>query len=434
LFLLSCSIQAQTQQNSADIGQWQPVSEGSLAESNESYSRSADAAGATDSVRPGGTADPILGKRIATITTGSGKLPNEHGQIWREYDIRPYTLRVTTTNRPEQAMVDWILKVTGHEVWHTDPLGLFSASSESLRVYHTPAMQKMVADIVDRFVRSEAQTEAMALSIVTLDSPTWRGKAHAYLHPLPMQSSGGQAWMLTREDFARLSNDLARRSDYQQYSSQGLVVTNGQPTIVSSRRPRTYVRDVQPRPEVWPGYVTDSATLDEGYYLEFVPLLSLDGQWIEANLDIEITLVEKMLTFVIDMPTQASPNQRLEVQVPQVAGFRFEEIVRWPRDHVFLLDLGMIPMPKMRQDQENFFEKLASPLTQSRKNVLIFIESRGNLGNVSSGNYPIGANPTRVSPVTSPPAADDPGRTAVAPTRDTTPTSSGSSTSWRSPF
>jgi hypothetical protein len=340
------------QQGPTGQGEWQPATVGSsdAAHSQEEVASNVPA-------RATGTSDPVLGQRLARVTTGSGTLPNEHGQIWREYDIRPYTLRVTTTNRPEQALVDWILEVTGHEVWHTDPLGLFNASADTLRVYHTPQMQKVVADIVDRFVSSEAQTEAMALSIVTLDSPTWRGKAHDYLHPLPLQSSGGQAWMLTREDYARLSNDLARRSDYQKYSSQGLVVTNGQPTIVSSRRPRSYVRDVQPRPEVWPGYVTDSTTLEEGYYLEFVPLLSLDRQWIEANLEIEITLVEKMLTFVIDM--------------------------RWPRDHVFLLDLGMVPMPKMDQKQETFFEKLASPLTQSRANVLVFIESRGHLGEAS---------------------------------------------------
>src|SRR5437763_17202251 len=30
---------------------------------------------------------------IAKVTNGSGTLPNDHGQIWREYDITPYTLR-----------------------------------------------------------------------------------------------------------------------------------------------------------------------------------------------------------------------------------------------------------------------------------------------------------------------------------------------------
>ncbi len=39
--------------------------------------------------------------------------PNEAGQVWREYDITPYTARVTSTNRPEQAIIDWVLRETG---------------------------------------------------------------------------------------------------------------------------------------------------------------------------------------------------------------------------------------------------------------------------------------------------------------------------------
>src|SRR4029079_6884826 len=46
----------------------------------------------------------------AQVSKGSGALPQDKGQVWREYDIRPYTQRVMTTARPEQAIVDWILR------------------------------------------------------------------------------------------------------------------------------------------------------------------------------------------------------------------------------------------------------------------------------------------------------------------------------------
>src|SRR5262245_65701583 len=52
---------------------------------------------------------------IAKVTSGSGTLPNAGGQVWREYEITPYTLRVTSTNPPEQAIVAWILRDTGYE-------------------------------------------------------------------------------------------------------------------------------------------------------------------------------------------------------------------------------------------------------------------------------------------------------------------------------
>ena len=94
--------------------------------------------------------------RAPTSPKAAARCRKIKGQVWREYDIRPYTLRVTTTARPEQAIVDWILRETGYEAWHSDPVGLLSANRETLRVYHTPEMQAIVADIVDRFVNSAA--------------------------------------------------------------------------------------------------------------------------------------------------------------------------------------------------------------------------------------------------------------------------------------
>ena len=105
----------------------------------------------------GGLAPVNQGVTHAAVTKSARALPQDAGQVWREYDIRPYTLRVTTTARPEQAIVDWILRETGYEAWHSDPVGLLSANREVLRVYHTPEMQAVVADIVDRFVNIPAE-------------------------------------------------------------------------------------------------------------------------------------------------------------------------------------------------------------------------------------------------------------------------------------
>ena len=188
------------------------------------------------------------------MTAGNGTLPNEQGQVWREYDISPYTARVTTTKRPEQAIVDWILRETGYEVWHTEPLGILSASPRTLRVYHTPQMQAVVADIVDRFVSSEAETRTFSLRIVTIDNPNWRVTAHRTLRPIPAQTPGVCAWLLPKEEAAVLLGALQRRSDYREHSSPHLLVNNGQSTVISALRGRSFIRDVNPRPDAWQGY------------------------------------------------------------------------------------------------------------------------------------------------------------------------------------
>ncbi len=156
---------------------------------------------------------PAVARRSLRVTAGSGTLPNDQGQVWREYDISSYTARVTTTKRPEQAVVDWILRETGYEVWHSEPFGILSASPRSLRVYHTPQMQAVVADIVDRFVSSEAETRTFSLRIVTIDNPNWRVAAHRTLRPIPAQTPGVSAWLLPKEDAAVLLGALQHRSD-----------------------------------------------------------------------------------------------------------------------------------------------------------------------------------------------------------------------------
>src|SRR5262249_6246368 len=123
------------------------------------------------SVPAGGDLQPVNGApraAIAKVTSGTGTLPNDGGQGWREYDITPYTLRVTSTNRPEQAIIDWILRETGYEAWHSDPLGILSANGRTLRVYHTPQMQETVSEIVDRFVNTQAETQSFGLRVISI--------------------------------------------------------------------------------------------------------------------------------------------------------------------------------------------------------------------------------------------------------------------------
>ena len=200
-----------------------------------------DAAGSSEPIRP---LTPLGHAPIAHVSKGPGTLPNDAGQEWRDYDISPYTLRVTSTNKPEQAIVDWILLDTGYEAWHSDPLGLLSASRRTLHVYHTPQIHAVVGEMVDRFVNSEAESHAFGLRVLTVGSPNWRSKAHHVLHPVPAQSQGVQAWLLAKEDASLLLADLRRRSDFREHSTPHLLVNNGQSTVVSATQTKNYTRDV----------------------------------------------------------------------------------------------------------------------------------------------------------------------------------------------
>ena len=55
---------------------------------------------------------------------GKDMLPNDQGQVWQQYDISAYTSHVKGTEHPEQAIVEWILRETGTEVWFKPAAGI----------------------------------------------------------------------------------------------------------------------------------------------------------------------------------------------------------------------------------------------------------------------------------------------------------------------
>jgi len=338
---------------------------------------SGDSAANPDAMRPLSAQNRAT---IAKVTRGIGTLPNDAGQEWRDYDITPYTMRVTSTNRPEQAIVDWILRETGYEAWHSEPLGLLSANRRTLRVYHTPDMHTVVADVVDRFVNSEAESNAFGLRIVTMGSPNWRSKAQRMLKPVSAQTQGVQAWLLAKEDAALLTAELRHRGDFREHSSPQMLVNNGQSTVVTATRPRNYVRDVLLRGATWPGFEPQVAQIDEGFSLEFNPLLSLDGKTIDAIIKCNVDQVEKLVPVMLDVPTPAAPRQRTKVEVPQITSCRLHERFRWPTDQVLLISLGVVASPSPTTAGAM---NLALPLTGndgSRADLLIFVESKGKTG------------------------------------------------------
>lgn len=334
--------------------------------------------GPSDSLPADGPGDARSRRPLARVNQGPATLPNEHGQVWREYDIGRYTLRATATERPEQAVIDWILRETGYEAWHSEPLAILSATARTLTVYHTPQMQSIVSELVDRFVDTQAETHAFSLRVATVGSPNWRARAQGVLHPVPVQSQGIQAWLVQKEDAALLVAELRKRLDYREHSSPHLLVNNGQAATVSATRPRAYTRDVILRPEAWPGFEAELAQFEEGFSLEFSPLLAIDGQTVDAVIKCNIDQLEKLVPVTLDVPNPVAPRQRTKVEVPQSSQCRLHERFRWPVDQVLVVGLGVVATPTP-DEQGGLLDALPLPSGPARADLLVFIESKGKV-------------------------------------------------------
>lgn len=357
-----------------------------------------DRAGQTDEDQPGLLhVDPAVQQAVGSEPVGPSRtgftLPREAGQVWQEYDLSNYTLRVTTTARPEQAVIDWILRETGYEMWHGQPLGILSATPRKLRVYHTPEVQAVVNHIVKRFTGPASESRSFSFRALTIHKPNWRVKAQTVLNPVKTQTPGIQAWVLRREDASLLMSELRRRSDFREHSSPHLTVPNGQSTVVSNRQPRSYVRNVAYQTGAWTGYRQDSGQIDEGYSFEFSPLLDVDGKMMDAMIKCSILKVNKMLPVTLNLPATAVSSGSAKVEVPELSQFQFHERFRWPTDQVLLIDLGMVAIPNTKPGQ--IIPGIPLLRTGSdRVNLLVMVESRPTaVRTASSTPNPMVSNP-----------------------------------------
>jgi hypothetical protein len=365
---------------------------------------------------PAFTADNRGGLKI---TKGAGVLPNEHGQVWREYDISPYTNRVRDADKPEQAVIDWILRETGTEVWFSEPLGILSANRTTLRVYHTPEMQQRVREVVERLVATGAESHALGVKLATVGSPNWRVRAFSLLKPVDVKSPGVEAWLLSRENAAVLVEQLKARSDFREHSTPQTQVQNGQSQTLARTQPRSYSRSVQVK-SAFPFYDLIPGHIDEGYSLTISPLMSLDGQTVEAAIECEINQVEKLLPVSIDIPI-GKQTQRATVQVPQMVSWRLNERFRWPADQVLLLSCGVVANPAGAVGGP--LAPLLSPIggATNRADALLLIEHRGTASEsgASGGAPSAAASAPLVAPVAATPTA--PMKSAVVPASAVSP-------------
>ncbi|MEM6365263.1 MAG: hypothetical protein AAF745_12610 [Planctomycetota bacterium] len=310
--------------------------------------------------------------------TAGGALPRGAGQEHRVYDLRSYTGYLNREDRPHQAVVDWIIRETGTDVWHTEPFGFMSADRDELTVYHTSEMHQVIAGIVDRFVAGEKDPQVMSLRVMTVGSPNWRNRAHPLMQHVNVQSPGLQAYLMTKENAALVLNLLRQRTDTREVQAVDLVLHNGQTKKLASLRGRNYVLNVKPSPANWPPYEPETGEIQEGYQLEISPLLSMDGGTIDCCIKAHIDQVDRFVPVELDLPLPNNQVHRTKIDVPQMVSWRLNERFRWPADMVLMLSCGVVASPERAQSMMPLLNLGAiTGQTAGRADALMFVEFRG---------------------------------------------------------
>ena len=313
---------------------------------------------------------------VTRVSSTMNQLPNKAGQVWREYDISPYTTQITSTDQPEKAVLDWVLRETGTEMWFTQPMGVLNVGKSKLFVYHTPEIQSVVKEIVDRLVRTKGQVQTVDVNLITVAKANWRSQAYTMLQPIEVKSPGVEAWLVSKENAAILMGQLSRRSDFKQHSSGRLNNHDGQSFSIDKTRPLQFVRSLRWTPGQAAGYQPLLTTVNEGYKLQLSCLTTTDNASIEAMIKCDVDQVEKLENVSVAVPAGAGgAQQKVSLQVPQMVSWRLQERFRWPSDEVLVLSCGVVATPD--PDARKGGLRLPGISGAKRADALLFIDYRG---------------------------------------------------------
>ncbi len=320
---------------------------------------------------------PIGSRGIAP--TPLGKLSTDSGQVWKEYDIRSFTRRLRDQQKPEQTIVDWILRETGTNTWFGEPMSMLTANRNAVRVYHTPQVQAVVKEVIDRFLNSRSEANEVAVRLVTVENPDWRVRALPMLTPVQSQTPGIEAWVLSRENAAMLLYALNQRVDYREHNSPNLTIYSGQTHTIESTRPRIFNSGMDPTNAQFG--VAGLAQVDEGFSLQISPLVGRSGDTIEAVIKCSVDQIEKFTPLNVGRVDQFGTYKRSQLKVPQVSSWHLHERFRWPTNEVLLISRGLVATPgpaAAKGTIRRIFDGKAP-----RAEALLFLESRHEIKSAS---------------------------------------------------
>jgi hypothetical protein len=305
--------------------------------------------------------------------------PTNAGQQYRKYDLSPYTGHLNQIVRPEQAVIDWIMRETGSDTWFSPPFGFLNADNNTLSVYHTPEMHQLVGGVVEKFVAGDTEPQVLSVRVMNVGNPNWRNRAQLLMQHVGVDSPGVQAWLLSKENAAMVMNQLRQRTDTRIKHDLNLVLYNGQTQNLTSTVGKNYVRNVRRTPSGWPPYEPETGEIHVGYKVEISPLLSTDGKVIDCVIKAEIDQLDKLLSVDLELPLPNNQVHRAQIDVPQIVSWRLNERFRWPSDMILLLSCGVVASPDAKPESPMSFLNmdLLTGTTAGRADALMFIQFKG---------------------------------------------------------
>jgi hypothetical protein len=270
--------------------------------------------------------------------------PVDRGQSYRSWDITRYTnLPHGPNTAPQNALVEWIFRRTGSAIWHGDKVAMLCASRTQLRAYHSKKVLDQVNEMVERFTDAYADRLSIRVQFVAAVDTRWRYLNYSRLNPLGSGPEGQQFWALRLEDAAHVLAEMKIYQGFRTLSDRRYTMLNGQTLTVKTTDAVSYVAGPQRDSAIGLGVQPGTARLEEGIVLRLSPLLTYEGDALDAAVDLKATVVRKLHQTKILTRREIGPVD-LSIDVPEVSETRLNQNIKgWKLGQTLLISAGIHP-------------------------------------------------------------------------------------------
>ena len=275
--------------------------------------------------------------------TPSNIFNNQPGYQWKNFPIGDYTALDPNGSSPQTAIIDWIFRRTTPAPWHGEKIAFLCASRTQLRAYNTKNYIKYVEETVSRFTDADADILSVRVRFIAAADSRWRNVVHQRLTPVLSGPQGQQCWFCSVADAESVIGQMQIWQGFKLLGNTSVEVLNGQTVKFEQTEARGFTGGVQRESAVGLGFQPKVEKLMEGVVLKFSPLLTWEGDSLEAAIELSTNLVRKLHPVKVIVPREVGPAE-MTLDVPEVSETRLNQPIKnWPLGQVLIISAGIQP-------------------------------------------------------------------------------------------
>ncbi|WP_435016794.1 hypothetical protein TA3x_004371 [Tundrisphaera sp. TA3] len=279
--------------------------------------------------------------------------PEQAGYIWKTFPIADYSALDPNQSNPQTAILDWIFRRTDTAPWHGDKIAVLSASRSQIRAYNSPKVIEQVAEVIDRFTDAYENILSVRVRFAAATDSRWRYVVHQRLTPVGSGPQGQQIWQANPADADMALRQMEAWQGFRLLEDQKHEMVNGLTLLVSHTDKRTFAGGLQRENAAGQGYQPKTDRLEEGIVLRFSPLLTYEGDGLDAAIELSTNAVRKLHATKVLAPGQIGPGEQT-IDVPEVSETRLNKPIKnWPLGQALVISAGI--QPGILQDKGGLF-------------------------------------------------------------------------------